>query len=111
MVNTSGQAFINNAWLKKQHCPAEKPYMIILKRDDLPYLTIDSNEGEDNSNRYLETDIDPNSTDIDSLSRKYIKAIVGLHYPKDFRYVRIDIPYILSDMDIDKIKPIDYLLS
>lgn len=111
MVNTSGQAFINNALLKKQHCPAEKPYMIILKRDDLPYLTIDSNEGEDNSNRYLETDIDPNSTDIDSLSRKYIKAIVGLHYPKDFRYVRIDIPYILSDMDIDKIKPIDYLLS
>lgn len=112
MVNTSsGQGFIDNALIEKQLCPTENPYMIILKRDDLPYLTIDSNEGEGNSNRYLETDIDTNSTDIDSLSRKYIKAIVGLHYPKELRYIRIDIPYILSDMDIDKIKPIDYLLS
>lgn len=111
MVNTSGQGFIDNALIEKQLCPAENPYMIILKRDDLPYLTIDSNEGEGNSNRYLETDIDTNSTDINSLSRKYIKAIVGLHYPKELRYIRIDIPYILSDMDIDKIKPIGYLLS
>lgn len=111
MVNTSGQGFIDKALLKKQLCPTENPYMIILKHDDLPYLTIDSNEGDDNCNRYLETNIETNSTDIDSLSRRYIKAIVGLHYPKELRYIRIDIPYILSDMDIDKIKPIDYLLS
>lgn len=110
-VNTSGQGFIDNALLKKQLCPAENPYMIILKRDDLPYLTIDSNEGKDDCKRYLEIDIDTNSFDIDSLSRRHIKTIVGLHYPKELRYIRIDIPYILSDMDIDEIKPITLLLG
>ena len=111
MVNTSGQGFIDKALLKKQLYPAENPYMIILKHDDLPYLTIDSNERDDNCNRNIETNIDTNSTDIDSLSRRYIKVIVGLHYPKELRYIRIDIPYILSDMDIDKIKPITALLG
>jgi len=110
-MNTSGQCFVDNALLMKQLCPAVNPYMIILKRDYLPYLTIGSNEGDDNYNRYLETNIDTNSSDIDSLYRRFIKTIVELHYPQELRYVRIDIPYILSDMDIDKIRPITSLLS
>ena len=113
-TNASGLRFINEALLIEQEDYDSKPYMLVLKRDDLPYLTIEKNGDDDYSEgdqRYLETNIETNSTDIDSLSRRYIKAIVGLHYPKELRYIRIDIPYILSDMDIDKIKPIDYLLS
>ena len=88
--------------------------MLVLKRDDLPYLTIEKNGDNDYSDddqRFLDTNIETNSTNIESLSQRYIKAIVGLHYPKDLRYVRIDIPFVMAEMDIDKIKPIDYLLS
>ena len=113
-TNASGLRFINEALLIEQDDYDSKPYMLVLKRDDLPYLTIEKNGDDDYSNdeqRFLETNIETIPANIESLSQRYIKAIVGLHYPKDFRYVRIDIPYILSDMDIDKIKPIDYLLS
>ena len=111
MVNSFGQCFVDKALLMKQLCPAVNPYMIILKRDYLPYLTIEGYDGDDKKKRALETNIDTIPSDIASLSRRYIKAIVGLHYPKELRYIRIDIPYILSDMDIDKIRPITYLLG
>lgn len=111
MVNTDGKGFIDEALLKEQLCPAVNSYMIILKRDDLPYLTIDSTKEGDNCDRYLEIDIDTNCTDKESLSRRYIKTIVELHYPKELRYIRIDIPNVLGDMDINKIGSIDYLLS
>ena len=88
--------------------------MLVLKRDDLPYLTIEKNGDDDYSDeeqRFIETNIETNPANIESLSQRYIKAIVGLHYPKELRYIRIDIPYILSDMDIDKIRPIISLLG
>lgn len=113
-VNASGLRFINEALLIEQDDYDSKPYMLVLKRDDLPYLTIEKNGDDDytdDDQRFLETNIETIPANIESLSQRFIKAIVGLHYPKDLRYVRIDIPYILSDMDIDKIKPIDYLLS
>lgn len=111
-TNASGLRFINEALLIEQDDYDSKPYMLVLKRDDLPYLTIEKNgDYYDDEERFLETNIETIPANIESLSQRYIKAIVGLHYPKDLRYVRIDIPYILSDMDIDKIKPIDYLLS
>lgn len=113
-VNASGLRFINEALLIEQDDYDSKPYMLVLKRDNLPYLTIENN-GDDNYSddelRFLETNIETIPADIESLSQRYIKAIVGLHYPKDLHYVRIDIPYILSDMDIDIIKPVDHLLS
>lgn len=113
-TNASGLRFINEALLIEQDDYDSKPYMLVLKRDDLPYLTIEKNGDDDytdDEQRFLETNIETIPANIESLSQRFIKAIVGLHYPKDLRYVRIDIPYILSDMDIDKIKPIDYLLS
>ena len=113
-TNASGLRFINEALLIEQDDYDSKPYMLVLKRDDLPYLTIEKNcddDYTDDEQRFLETNIETIPANIESLSQRFIKAIVGLHYPKDLRYVRIDIPYILSDMDIDKIKPIDYLLS
>lgn len=113
-VNASGLRFINEALLIEQDDYDSKPYMLVLKRDDLPYLTIEKNGDDDYSDdelRFLETNIETIPTTIESLSQRYIKAIVGLHYPKDLRYVRIDIPFVMAEMDIDKIKPIDYLLS
>lgn len=113
-VNASDLRFINEALLIEQHDYDSKPYMLVLKRDDLPYLTIEKNGDDDYSDeeqRFLETNIETIPTNIESLSQRYIKAIVGLHYPIDFRYVRIDIPFVMAEMDIDKIKPIDYLLS
>lgn len=113
-VNASGLRFINEALLIEQDDYDSKPYMLVLKRDDLPYLTIEKDGEDDNyddEQRFLETNIETIPANIESLSQRFIKAIVGLHYPKDLHYIRIDIPYILSDMDIDKIKPIDYLLS
>ena len=91
-----------------------KPYMLVLKRDDLPYLTIEKNGDDGNSDDWqesLKTNIKEIPANIESLSQRYIKAIVGLHYPKDLRFVRIDIPFVMAEMDIDKIKPIDYLLN
>lgn len=113
-VNASGLRFINEALLIEQDDYDSKPYMLVLKRDDLPYLTIEKNDDDDYSNdeqRFLETNIETIPANIESLPQRYIKAIFSLHYPKDLHYVRIDIPYILSDMDIDKIKTIYYLLS
>ena len=110
-VNTSGLRFVDEALIDGQLSPEANPYMIILKRDYLPYLTIEGYDGDDKKKRALETNIDTIPSDIASLSRRYIKAIVGLHYPKELRYIRIDIPYILSDMDIDKIRPITSLLG
>lgn len=114
IANTSSLRLINEALLIEQHDKDSKPYMLVLKRDDLPYLTIEKNGGNDYSDddqRFLDTNIETIPTNIESLSQRYIKAIVGLHYPKDLRYVRIDIPFVMAEMDIDKIKPIDYLLS
>ena len=113
-VNASGLRFINEALLIEQDDYDSKPYMLVLKRDDLPYLTIEKNGDDDytdDEQRFLETNIETIPANIESLSQRYIKAIVGLHYPKDLRYVRIDIPFVMAEMDIDKIKPIDYLLS
>lgn len=113
-VNASGLRFINEALLIEQEDYDSKPYMLVLKRDDLPYLTIEKNGDNDYSDddqRFLETNIETIPANIESLSQRYIKAIVGLHYPKDLRYVRIDIPFVMAEMDIDKIKPIYYLLS
>ena len=113
-VNASGLRFINEALLIEQEDYDSKPYMLVLKRDDLPYLTIEKNGDDDYSDeeqRFIETNIETNPANIESLSQRYIKAIVGLHYPKELRYIRIDIPYILSDMDIDKIRPIISLLG
>lgn len=113
-VNDSGLRFINEALLIEQDDYDSKPYMLVLKRDDLPYLTIEKNGDDDYSDddqRFLETNIETIPANIESLSQRYIKAIVDLHYPKDLRYVRIDIPFVMAEMDIDKIKPIDYLLS
>ena len=114
IANTSSLRLINEALLIEQHDKDSKPYMLVLKRDDLPYLTIEKNGDNDYSDddqRFLDTNIETIPTNIESLSQRYIKAIVGLHYPKDLRYVRIDIPFVMAEMDIDKIKPIDYLLS
>ena len=113
-VDASGLRFLNEALLIEQHDYESKPYMLVLKRDDLPYLTIEKNGDDDYSDeeqRFIETNIETNPANIESLSQRYIKAIVGLHYPKELRYIRIDIPYILSDMDIDKIRPIISLLG
>lgn len=113
-VDASGLRFLNEALLIEQHDYESKPYMLVLKRDDLPYLTIEKNGDDDYSDeeqRFIETNIETIPTNIESLSQRYIKAIVGLHYPKELRYIRIDIPYILSDMDIDKIRPIISLLG
>lgn len=113
-VDASGLRFLNEALLIEQHNYESKPYMLVLKRDDLPYLTIEKNGDDDYSDeeqRFIETNIETIPTNIESLSQRYIKAIVGLHYPKELRYIRIDIPYILSDMDIDKIRPIISLLG
>ena len=114
-VNASGLRFVNEALLKEQidYNYDSKPYIIILKRDYLPYLTIESSDkvyGTNGEARPLETNIETIPADVKSLAQKYIRAIVDLHYPKDLRYVRIDIPFVLGEMDIDKIKPIDYLL-
>ena len=114
IANTSSLRLINEALLIEQHDKDSKPYMLVLKRDDLPYLTIEKNGDDDYSEddqRFLDTNIETNPANIESLSQRYIKAIVDLHYPKDLRYVRIDIPFVMAEMDIDKIKPIDYLLS
>lgn len=113
-VNASGLRFINEALLIEQDDYDSKPYMLVLKRDDLPYLTIEKNDDDDYSNdeqRFLETNIETRPANIESLSQRYIKAIVSLHYPKDLHYVRIDIPFVMAEMDIDKVIPIDYLLS
>lgn len=113
-VDASGLRFLNEALLIEQHDYESKPYMLVLKRDNLPYLTIEKNGDDDYSDeeqRFIETNIETNPANIESLSQRYIKAIVGLHYPKELRYIRIDIPYILSDMDIDKIRPIISLLG
>lgn len=113
-VNASGLRFINEALLIEQDNNDSKPYMLVLKRDDLPYLTIEKNGDDDytdDEQRFLETNIETIPANIESLSQRYIKAIVGLHYPKDLRFVRIDIPFVMAEMDIDKIKPIDYLLN
>lgn len=113
-VNASGLRFINEALLIEQDDYDSKPYMLVLKRDDLPYLTIEKNGDDGNSDDgqgSLKTNIKEIPANIESLSQRYIKAIVGLHYPKDLRFVRIDIPFVMAEMDIDKIKPIDYLLS
>lgn len=113
-VDASGLRFLNETLLIEQHDYESKPYMLVLRRDDLPYLTIEKNGDDDYSDedqRFLETNIETIPANIESLSQRYIKTIVGLHYPKDLRYVRIDIPYILSDMDIDKIRPIISLLG
>lgn len=113
-VDASGLRFLNEALLIEQHDYESKPYMLVLKRDDLPYLTIEKNGDDDYSDeeqRFIETNIETIPANIESLSQRYIKAIVGLHYPKELRYIRIDIPYILSDMDIDKIRPIISLLG
>ena len=114
-VNASGLRFVNEALLKEQidYNYDSKPYIIILKRDYLPYLTIESSDkvyGTNGEARPLETNIETIPADVKSLAQKYIMAIVDLHYPKDLRYIRIDIPFVLGEMDIDKIKPIDYLL-
>ena len=113
-VNASGLRFINEALLIEQEDYDSKPYMLVLKRDDLPYLTIEKNGDDGNSDDWqesLKTNIKEIPANIESLSQRYIKAIVGLHYPKDLRFVRIDIPFVMAEMDIDKIKPIDYLLN
>lgn len=113
-TNASGLRFINEALLIEQDDYDSKPYMLVLKRDDLPYLTIEKDGDDDYSDddqRFLETNIETIPANIESLSQRFIKAIVGLHYPKGLHYVRIDIPFVMADMDIDKIKPIDYLLS
>ena len=113
-VNPSGLRFINEALLIDQEDYDSKPYMLVLKRYDLPYLTIENN-GDDNyfddEQRFLKTNIETIPADIELLSQRYIKAIVVLHYPKDLRFVRIDIPTVLAEMDIDKVKPITSLLG
>lgn len=96
-VNASGLRFINEALLIEQDDYDSKPYMLVLKRDDLPYLTIEKNGDDDYSDddqRFLDTNIETIPANIESLSQRYIKAIVGLHYPKDLRFVRIDIPLL-----------------
>ena len=110
-VNVSESRSIDGAILKEQYSYESYPYIIILKRESLPYLTIGRNDEDYDEKRQVETNIEIMSTDVESLSQRYIKAIVGLHYPKDLRYVRIDIPYVVSEMDIEKIRPIDNILN
>ena len=59
-VDASGLRFLNEALLIEQHDYESKPYMLVLKRDDLPYLTIEKNGDDDYSDeeqRFIETNI------------------------------------------------------
>jgi hypothetical protein len=107
--NHSGARFVNEALLEEQFSYTRNPFMIILKRDYLPCLTIGKGN-EDRSNEKTPLKIKIENSTSKSSENNYIKAEVKLHYPKNLRYIRIDIPYVLSDMDIDKITSINQLL-
>lgn len=108
----SGRKFISGAELIDYPSASTMPYIYVIERDSLPYLTIESKDEESGEkyNQPLETNLHGENISIDTLRNCYVKAFVKLHYPENVKYVKIEIPYILNKMDIDMIKNINYLL-
>lgn len=105
----SERKFVDGAELIENTGISTIPYLYVIERDYLPYLVIESKD--DSNNQPLIINLPNENETTDSLKNCSVEAVVRLHYPQNMKYVKIELPYILNKMDIDRIKNIDYLLQ
>lgn len=107
-----GKHFFDNAEMIEYNTIATHPFLIILRKRDLPYLTFDKEEMDDleliNENKPLYSNLD--KIGVSSLENVMFSVNVSVHFPADIQYILLKLPYDIGQMDLKKIQHIESLI-
>lgn len=110
-VDNCGRYF-DDAEFIEYNVPAVAAFLLILRRKNLPYLTLDYKDIEGCNLIDLDIPLYSNirSLNIDNLDEAVIKVNANLHFSDSLKYIRINMPYRLGKMDLDNIQHIESLI-
>lgn len=107
-----GKHFFDKAEMIEYNTIATQPFLIILRKRDLPYLTFDKEEMDDleliNENKPLYSNL--GKIGVSSLENVMFSVNVSVHFPADIQYIRLELPYDIGQMDLKKIQHIESLI-
>lgn len=106
------KSFFDDAEMIEYNTIATHPFIIILRKRDIPYITFDEGELEGlekiNSNKPLYSNLA--FTDATGLDNIVFAVNASVHFPDKCGYVKIELPYSIEEMDLPKIQHIESLI-
>lgn len=107
-----GKHYFDDAEMIEYNTIATHPFLIILRKRDLPYLTFDKEEMDGleliNENKPLYSNL--GKIGVSSLENVMFSVNVSVHFPEDIQYIRLELPYDIGQMDLKKIQHIESLI-
>lgn len=107
-----GCKYFDNAEFIEFNIPATTSFLLILRKEELPYLTTDIKDIDGYTLIDEDTPVYTNikTIGVDSLEDAGICVNTTLHYTDNLKYIKINLPYMLGKMDLNKIQHIESLI-
>lgn len=104
--------FFDNAEMMEIYAPTSSSFIVIIKKESLPYVEIDEDTDagvpELSRNPFLYSNLQ--TIDASNYKDAQLRFKTITYIPADFSFVKFNMPYRLGELDLNKVKPIHYLL-